>query len=197
MTPGSSSSPAGRVRARPPCSRLRRSFCRHIGVLPEAASILFGGGFPRRDTPTARACGQRAIFRVQTELERMAQGEREVAVALCDRGTLDGLAYCDGDGDALLRELGTTRARELARYAAVIHLRTPAEGQGYNHRNPMRTESAEEAAALDARIVAAWQGHPRRMFVENHGDFMSKLTHAVDLIRVEVPPCCRRHQVVA
>src|SRR5688500_11067731 len=66
---------------------VRRSFCRHIGVLPEAASILFGGGFPRRDTPAARACGQRAIFRVQAELERMALDEREAAVALCDRGT--------------------------------------------------------------------------------------------------------------
>ncbi len=26
---------------------LRKYFCKHVRVLPEAASILFGGGFPR------------------------------------------------------------------------------------------------------------------------------------------------------
>ncbi len=28
---------------------IRQSFCRHVVVLPEAASIVFGGGFPRHD----------------------------------------------------------------------------------------------------------------------------------------------------
>lgn len=27
-----------------------RSFCEHVAILPEAATIVFGGGFPRHDT---------------------------------------------------------------------------------------------------------------------------------------------------
>ncbi len=70
-----------------------RSFCRHVAVLPEAASIVFGGGFPRHDTEPGRKAAQRAIYRVQWEVERLVVEEGEVAVALCDRGTVDGGAY--------------------------------------------------------------------------------------------------------
>ena len=28
---------------------IRQSFCTHVKVLPEAAGIVFGGGFPRED----------------------------------------------------------------------------------------------------------------------------------------------------
>src|ERR1019366_4307010 len=68
----------------------RRYFCRHVVILPEAASIVFGGGFPRLDTPEAKRSAQRAIYYVQRELERMAV-ESKAAVVLCDRGTIDGL----------------------------------------------------------------------------------------------------------
>jgi adenylate kinase len=51
---------------------VRRNFHRGVAVLPEAASILFSGGFPRRkDLPGHRAV-QRAIYHVQRELERIA-----------------------------------------------------------------------------------------------------------------------------
>ncbi|NNE16978.1 MAG: AAA family ATPase, partial [Myxococcales bacterium] len=69
------------------------SFCNHVGVLPEAASIVFGGGFPRHDSEVALRAAQRAIYHVQHEQEDLVMGEREVAVVLCDRGTVDGLAY--------------------------------------------------------------------------------------------------------
>ena len=174
---------------------VRKHFCQHVGVLPEAASILFGGGFPRRSTEPARRSGQRAIFQVQRELERMVVEEANTAVALCDRGTVDGLAYWTGEPEAFWRELGTTREAELARYVAIIHLRTPADGQGYNRDNPVRTESAAQAMALDAGIVEAWTGHPRRFLVESSDDFLDKLARVIGLIREEVPACCRKHAI--
>lgn len=174
---------------------IRRNFCEHIAVLPESASILFGGGFPRRADRSARAAAQRAIARVQRELERMALEEARAAVVLCDRGTVDGLAYWPGAEADFWSDLGTSRAAEFARYAAVIHLRTPADGSGYDHSNPIRTESAREACEIDARIVGAWEGHPRRFFVESAADFIAKVAAAISLVRAEVPECCRGHQV--
>jgi AAA domain len=74
---------------------IRQSFCAHVKVLPEAASVVFGGGFPREDDPTCRRAAQRAIFYVQRELE-IAGDSHNPAIVLCDRGTLDGLAYWPG-----------------------------------------------------------------------------------------------------
>jgi predicted ATPase len=169
-----------------------RAFCEHVVVLPEAASILFRGGFPRRDSLPARRAAQRAIFRVQTELERMVLEERRAAVVLCDRGTLDGVAYWPGDEAELLRDVGATREGELTRYAAVIHLRTPSESEGYNRdANPIRVETAAEAAAIDERIARAWRGHPRQVMVPSQTDFIAKLRAALERIHEQVPPCCR------
>ena len=172
---------------------VRRMLCPHVALLPEAASIIFGGGFPRRDTVPGRRAAQRAIAHVQREMERWITAEEPVAVGLCDRGVLDGLAYWPGAPEDFFAELATSREKELARYAAVIHLRTPPAEAGYNHRNPLRIESPEEAAAIDARIEQVWRDHPRRFIITNTPDFMEKAQHALMLIRTELPECCSGH----
>jgi predicted ATPase len=134
---------------------VRNSLCRHVRVLPEAASIVFGGGFPREDDPTCRRAEQRAIYFVQRELE-VAGGAHTPAVLLCDRGTLDGLAYWPGPVEDFWGSTHTTLAAELARYDLVVHLKTPRSSQGYNHQNPLRTEPASAAAQIDERISAVW-----------------------------------------
>lgn len=169
----------------------QREFCKHVTVLPEAANILWQGKFPRRDSDLARRAAQRAIARVQIELERIALEDTSHALVLCDRGTLDGVAYWPGPNEEFYAELGIDRAQELARYAAVIHLRTPNGQGGYNHRNPMRIENPAQASAIDERIVAAWDGHPRRVFVESTPRFLTKLAQTIELIRAEIPMCCQ------
>lgn len=172
---------------------VRHSFCEHVRVLPESASILFGGGFPRGDSTGEREAEQRAIYRVQRELEAAADSKGNPAVVLCDRGTVDGLAYWPGRVD-FWKQVGTSRGEELHRYDVVIHLRTPAAA-GYNHVNPVRTESAEVAARIDERIFQAWEGHPRRFVVESAFDFLEKARRTVDILKGEMPECCRQHVV--
>lgn len=158
---------------------LGKSTPRHVGFVQEAASILFGGGFPRSPEPRIRRAAQRGIFHVQRELEAIADGE----VIVCDRGTLDSLAYWPGEEDEFCRELGFDRREELARYDAVIHLRTPGNGNGYGHQNPLRIETAEEARAIDERIAHAWRDHPRRWFVEPTTDFLAKANAASAIVQ--------------
>lgn len=174
---------------------IKKSFCEHVQVLPEAAGIVFGGGFPRRDDEASLRCAQRAIYRIQHELETLTLTATAAAVALCDRGTLDGLAYWPGSEDEYFTDLGTTYEREIARYAAVIHLRTPEHDAGYNRGNPLRREDAAEAARIDERIAAAWAPHPRRFEVKNAPDFLEKARAALAFVREQVPNCCRRHRV--
>lgn len=171
---------------------VRTSLCRHVRVLPEAASIVFGGGFPRHADDTCRRAAQRAILHVQQELE-ITGAAHDAAIVLCDRGTVDGLAYWPGASEELWASAGTTLAAELARYDCVIHLRTPGEGRGYDHVNPVRTESAHDAAEIDRRILAAWGAHPRRLVVEATGDFLDKAVAVLELLRAELPACCAGH----
>lgn len=172
---------------------VRQYFCRNVKVLPESASIVFGGGFPRGEASEARRAAQRAIFFVQRELEAVADAD-DPAVVLCDRGTIDGSAYWPGP-DQLWTSVGTTREEQLRRYCAVLHLRTPLSTAGYNHQNPLRTESGAEAAVIDARIAEAWAGHPRRFFVEPTPDFLAKARSALAILRDQMPPCCKAHPV--
>lgn len=174
---------------------IRRTFCHHVHVLPESAGILFGGGFPRGPSLPLRRAAQRAIFYVQHELEASAATD-DLALVVCDRGTLDGAAYWPGPDD-LFTSVGSSLAAELARYDAVIHLRTPPAHNGYNHDNPLRLESADEAAAIDARLAIIWAGHPRRFEIAVADDFLAKATRALDVVRGLLPPCCGGAAVAA
>lgn len=61
---------------------VRQSFCEHMVVLHEAASVVFGGGFPRSDTASHRRAAQRAIFHIQRELEAAVGGHCRCSCAL-------------------------------------------------------------------------------------------------------------------
>lgn len=169
---------------------VQRDLCWHVVVLPEAASILWRGQFPRHPTISGRKAAQRAIVRVQIEMQRMAIEESRAAVIVCDRGTLDGLAYWPGSEREYFEDIQSTKQREIERYATVIHMRTPPLDHGYMP-TPVRIESAAEAALIDEQIDVAWSGHPRRFVIDSDDDFVAKLHRGLDLIRAEVPACCR------
>ncbi len=156
--------------------------CRHVAFIPEAATILFGGGFPRHRSWVARAAAQRAIFAVQREGERLVEDERQAVAALCDRGTVDGVAYWPHEAGSYWEQVGEARDDQVRRYGLVIHLRPPNERDGYDHSNPVRTEDAATARELDLRIEEAWDGHPNRVIIPASVLFEEKLHAALTVI---------------
>jgi predicted ATPase len=169
----------------------RRYFCRHVILLPEAASIVFSGGFPRLSNDAGRRAAQHAIFAIQRQMELLAEAVDDAAVILCDRGTVDGLAYWPGAARGFFAHHGTTLHEELARYAAVIHVET-AGPEAYE-RIGTRIETAAEAKRVDAKIRRAWDSHPLRFVVSSATNFLDKATLAMELVRTQVPECCRTH----
>ena len=173
---------------------VRRNFCAHVTILQEAASIVFGGGFPREPSDFGRRASQRAIFHVQRELEGIAAHyvttQDRSGIVLCDRGTIDGLAYWPGPKEQYLQEVGTTLGAELSRYALVLHLHPPpSRGRGYQS-SALRIESPEEALRIDAEIEAAWAQHPRRVSIPHYESFVEKVQHVLRVLRAELPPAC-------
>lgn len=161
----------------------KKTLAHNTVVLPEAASIIFGGGFWRLPSISAKTAAQRAIFHVQREMETLVCEEKNWDVGLCDRGTLDGLAYWPCEEKHFWNMANSTLELELSRYYAVIHLRTPDETSGYNHANPLRTETAIQSKIIDEKISSIWKGHPRYVEVPSTHTFIEKADMALGFIK--------------
>ena len=154
----------------------RRELGERVIVVPESATLLFAGGFPRHPTPDAQKAAQRAIFHVQRNLEDVQAAAYPQRLLLCDRGTMDGAAYWPGSPEHYFDAMGTTVADELARYDGVIFFESAAAGgHSIEGGNPTRIESNAEAARLDLALQAIWKQHPRYAFISNERSFFAKL----------------------
>lgn len=155
----------------------RREIGEKVVIVPETATMLFMGGFPRVGKPEARAATQRAIFHTQVALEDLQGALYPRRVLLCDRGTIDGAAFWPDDApQGFFETLGTTLEDQLKRYDAVIFFESAAVGDiSIEGGNPARTESNEEARSLDMHLRELWSKHPRFCFVPHSTSFFAKL----------------------
>jgi len=166
----------------------RRSLCHHVRVVPEASGILFRGGFPTGESQRQRRATQCAIYQVQRQMETVAEDENP-ALLLCDRGTLDGLAYWPGPREDLWHAVGSSLEDELARYDAVIHLHTPVASP-YDRFDDARELTPEDAEEIDDRILRAWGGHPHRLILDQQLDALERARQVMHFLRDELPTCC-------
>jgi len=164
---------------------VKRHFGDKIAVVPEAATILYGGGFPRARGPETMRHVQRAIYYVVRELEDITDETGKASIAICDRGTLDGMAYWPETGPGFLESMGTTREEEFKRYAVVIHLRSLKAERSYRSSDS-RIESHAQALELDKRIENVWKGHPNRFVIEEEPDFLLKINRVMEVLELEM-----------
>ncbi len=162
-----------------------REFPDQVQIVPEAASLIFSGGWPRRANANGIRRHQRAIYFVQRELEEMIQSElTPTQMVLCDRGSMDGVAYWPFEDGGFLKELESDESRELKRYDLVLHLDT-APVSAYSKNNRVRNESFEEAWALNEKIKQAWSGHPHRIIIPGlESGFIDKLSQSLLVIEM-------------
>ena len=105
--------------------------------------------------------------------------DAEQLLLVCDRGLLDNRAYMtEEEFSSCLASRGETLEGYLKRYDAVFHLVTAACGaeKFYStENNAARTETPAEAREVDDRLLSAWAEHPRRIVLDNRGDFADKM----------------------
>jgi len=155
----------------------RREIGERVVIVPEAATLLFSGGFPRSSAPGALEATQTAIYHVQRKLEDVQSALFPERVLLCDRGTIDGAAYWPGEPDSFYAAVGTTEQQELERYDAVIFFESAAVGGiTMEGGNPVRVETTEQAAHLDLKLRHLWSKHPRFVVVPHDRSFFKKIT---------------------
>ena len=155
--------------------------------VPETATELITGGV------APWTCGTNADYQLcQMELQLKKEELFERAAAtmpaqkvliVCDRGTLDNKAYMNREEfKQVLDKMGSNEVELRDRYDAIFHLVSAAKGaeQFYTtENNAARTETVEQAAALDDRVIAAWTGHPHLRIIDNATEFENKLKRLI------------------
>lgn len=165
----------------------RREIGERVVVVPESATLLFTGGFPRVTDAHAQRAAQAAIYHVQRNLEDVQAARFPERILLCDRGTVDGAAYWPDEPEGFFAAMGTTEAAELARYDAVIFFESAAVGgHDIGGGNPARIESTDDAVRLDLALRRIWSRHPRFLVVRHSSSFFKKITVGLTAIETIV-----------
>lgn len=147
-----------------------------ISLVPEVATLLFRGGYPRVDSPLVIESIQSSIFHVQKNIEQTYSTLFQHHVLLCDRGTVDGAAYWPQGPDDFFKTMGTTLKAELTRYDAVIFFETAAAGGlAIDLGNPVRNEDQRKAIEIDLRLKDLWSQHPNFVYIKNEPSFLQKI----------------------
>ena len=168
-------------------SVLKETFGNRIELVPEAATMIFSGGFPRKDgSPEHVRTAQRIIFYATRQMEDLAMETSTADLIVCDRGTVDAAVYWPEGIDDFFAHMGTTLEAELARYDAVIHLSPPLNAEFYQSTR-VRTETLEEAAGIDRKILKIWEKHPNRMVLPSMNHFFQKAGIIKDFIETLLP----------
>lgn len=152
-------------------------------VVPEAATLLIAGGLA--DIGHLAANERPTYLTVQRHLTQLQSALRQqylnLATALAapktvvfyDRAEPDNSAYMDdNEFAAVLRDaIAMTREQVAARYDAVLHLVTAADGAvgAYSLANNVaRTETPAQAIAVDRALQEAWLGHAHYTVIGNN-----------------------------
>lgn len=154
-----------------------------VRIVPEAATMLFSHGLDREDRNGNSRLLQRSIYTMQLNLEEIFRRFYSDRLLICDRGTLDGLAYWPDDEPSYFESLGTTFEAEAARYGAVIFFQTAAvHGEDVKSNNPYRREDSRAAVSLDEKLQRVWKRHPNFHFIPAELSFMGKINHGLKAI---------------
>ncbi len=155
--------------------------------VPETATELISGGV------APWTCGtnteyQKCQLKLQLEKEKIFEQaartmKAEKILIVCDRGTLDNKAYMnEAEFAEALEFIGSNEVELRDNYDAVFHLVTAAKGAEEFYttdNNSARTETVEEAAALDDKLISAWTGQPHFRVIDNSTDFDDKLRRLI------------------
>ena len=171
-------------------------FPQKIFYIPEIASTLFKGGFPKpgkhlKWSNQWQREFEMAILYAQIAFEEayvLAAQENKVDLIITDRGCMDIRAYTPEVLEDYLSKHGLTQEALFERYRAVIHLESlatamPEEYEQHVGVEEDRFEPLDVAKELEAKTRAAWQQHPYWHFVAGSTQIAEKIAKVIQIIK--------------
>lgn len=164
-------------------------------TVPESASELIANGICPSEK-IAMSAFQNFVLALQISKEDLFAHahnyyDADKVVVLCDRGIVDICEHIDmAKFEKLIAKRGLTLDSTYARYDAVFHMVTAADGaeEFYVWDDPIVSEAIDNAAKAespadarkkDKKILDAWSRHPHVCKFDNSTDFEDKLMRAL------------------
>ena len=155
--------------------------------VPETATELITGGvapWTCKSNVEYQKCQMKLQMEKEKIFEQAAHSMRNDKILIvCDRGILDNKAYMnDIEFSETVQFIHSNEVELRDSYDAVFHLVTAAKGAEEFYttaNNSARTETVEEAAALDDKLISAWTGHPHFRIIDNTMTFEDKMKKLV------------------
>ena len=196
-------------------------------ICESATELISGGVSPA--TCASNLDYQKCQMKLQIEKEKIFETAAstmpgENILIVCDRGALDNKAYMsDEEFTQVLAGIKAGEVELRDSYDGVFHLVTAAKGAQDFYtlsNNTARTETPQQAAALDDKLISAWTGHPHLRIIDNSTGFEEKMRRLIDEIasllgephpyeierkylieypdteRLEALPNCRRVEII-
>lgn len=155
----------------------------HVIELAETATSILNANIHPWESPAF----QKAVFSIQkcwedTMIDQAGYIENPKCILLCDRGLMDGKAYCSGnDFEKIAAEFSLDEKSILRRYDQIIHLVSAANGAEKYYSadtNGERMENLQEARIIEERTRKAWSNHPNRVIIDNSTGMEEKVEQA-------------------
>lgn len=159
-----------------------------VGVVRESATeLIISLGETRRNTP--EWVFQTQLLRKQIDaedrMEALLRSSGKPSIMICDRGALDGQAFCTPNdwwtATVHGRDRRLTEKYLLQRYDHVIFLHSAANcGAADYQMTEVRQETPEEALAVENRLKAIWSAAESFAVVEATRTLNEKIEAVID-----------------
>ena len=153
-----------------------------VMFIPETATELINGGLAPWDLSTSydyqKIVFLNQIIKEDSFVESARKMSNDKILIVCDRGLMDNKAYMNEEEyRRVLADYNLSKSKIMDRYDAVFHLVSAAKGaeEYYNLDNEARTETVEEAAILDDKLISSWTGHSHFRIIDNSTLFEDKM----------------------
>ena len=155
-------------------------------IAETATELITGGITPINDPDFQSHLLNLQIEKEATYIQAAKSIGAEKVLIVCDRGVIDNKAYMtDEQFESILYKTPYSEIEVRDSYDAVFHLVTAAKGavEFYTtENNAARTETPEQAAELDDKIISAWTGHSHFRIIDNIGSFEDKINRLISEI---------------
>jgi len=163
-------------------------------LLSETATLILKNGFPAPGedflwSKEWQVLFEDAVFALQKSFEEVYELEDRKdldRVMICDRGLLDIAAHLPGGIKEFRQRYGMTEKEALARYDAVVHLRSLAVSSPRQYGrmgNRYRFGSLDYAKKVEEMTHLVWKRHPLRFVIGNQKGIRGKVSKSIEIVR--------------
>lgn len=118
------------------------------------------------------------------KIANKTKSAKQTAIILCDRGTVDCLAYLTSEERELFLNINNISYSQLLnRYDAVFHMTSVAKGNEKEYSsisNAVRLESSREAISVDQNLLDVWAKHNNCNIIDYEDEFTKKIMKLIN-----------------